>query len=536
MTYRMLLVDDEVHAIEGIKADLDLKKLGIEKLFTAYNIRQAKEIFARETVDIMICDIEMPQGSGLELLAWVREHHPYTVAIFLTNHADFKYAREALKLGSLDYLLKPVLKADLENAVRKAQSVIDRNVEISRNSKAHQLWMKHHAFIMERFWLDIINHAVPSRPSAIRELAERHQIPITDHAVFLPILISVKRWNKSLTRRDEKILEYALKKSAEEMIVGGYGNGICFPLDRGMLLVILDTSRNHDGDDGNIAKICRLYIESCNRYFYCDLSCYIGRPVEAHFMADTVDRLKEQDRNNVAYFNQVFSNHDAERIVSSVPLQAWSTVSSLLKAGNQEAVLNELERLLDELVQARKMDAETLHRFNQDFTQVLYTFLNLKGIQAHQLFGDGESKRVSEKAGRSVADTLEWVRYAVRKAMHQADAVKKTDTIVQTVKQFIALNIDQELSRETIAEQVYLNPDYLSRIFKRETGYSISDYVLAERIKLAKELLSQTNIPISSIASSVGYGNFSHFSKIFKKYVGVGPTEYRNANNRGGKS
>jgi two-component system response regulator YesN len=122
---------------------------------------------------------------------------------------------------------------------------------------------------------------------------------------------------------------------------------------------------------------------------------------------------------------------------------------------------------------------------------------------------------------------LDWVHYAVGKAMDQVEAAKETDRVVDTVKRYIAANMDEGLSRETIAEQVYLNPDYLTRIFKKETGYSISDYVLSERIKKAKEMLSQTNISVSSIAASVGYTNFSHFAKIFKKYAGIGPSEYR---------
>ncbi len=65
MNYHMLIVDDEIHAIEGVKSDLDLNKLGITNLFTAFNIRQAKDIFIEGSIDILLCDIEMPQGSGL---------------------------------------------------------------------------------------------------------------------------------------------------------------------------------------------------------------------------------------------------------------------------------------------------------------------------------------------------------------------------------------------------------------------------------------------------------------------------------------
>jgi len=527
MTYRMLLVDDEVHAIEGVKADLDLARLSIAELFTAYSMRQAKEVFELEDIDIMLCDIEMPQGSGLELAAWVREHRPGTVTIFLTSHADFKYAKEALKIGSLDYLLKPVLASDLEHAIRNAQRVLEQNSEKNRHVHSHQLWMKHHAYIIERFWLDLINYSTPSRPDAIREKVELHNIPITEKTVFLPVLISVQRWNKTLKRRDEKILEYALKNSAEEMIISEHSNGICFQLDRGMLLVILVVNRDKEWDDARIKDACGRYIDSCNRYFYCDLSCYLGHPVEAYEMADMVANLRRRERDNVAMVNQVFADCDAGSTGQSVQLPELSTIASLLKTGTKESVLIEVDKLLSDLILKQEMNAEVLHQFHQDFMQVLYSFLNVKGVQAHQLFGDATSKSLSDTAGRSITDMQDWLQHVIGMAFKQADAIKETDTVIETVKRFIALNMDQDLSREQLAEQVFLNPDYLSRMFKKETGYSVSEYILVERINRAKSLLSQTNIPISSVASSVGYTNFSHFAKIFKKMVGTGPTEFR---------
>lgn len=100
--------------------------------------------------------------------------------------------------------------------------------------------------------------------------------------------------------------------------------------------------------------------------------------------------------------------------------------------------------------------------------RLIYSFLIYKGIQARQLFGDEESKRISETAGRSVSDMIIWVEHAVNKALNQADTVQETDTVVDAVKRYIAQNIDQDLSREAVAEQVYLHPDHLTRIFKKK--------------------------------------------------------------------
>ncbi|MNO29449.1 HTH-type transcriptional activator Btr [compost metagenome] len=527
MSYQLLLVDDEIHAIEGVKSDLDLERLNISKLITALNSRQAKEVFQCEQVDIMLCDIEMPQGNGLELLAWVREQFPNTVAIFLTAHADFKYAKEALQLGSLDYLQKPVLATELEAAIRKAQSLIDRNSELNQSSKFHQLWMKHHSLIIERFWQDLISHTIPSRWSAICEQAERQQIPITPESKFLPLLISVQKWKRELKRRDEKIMEYALRNSAEELIIGKNGSGICLPLATDKLLIILDTETTAIDVDEAVVSACQSYIDSCSRYFNCELSCYIGDPVKVQEMASIAAELTLRDRNNVAFMNRVFTLAAGEPQILLLEFPVLERLPHLLKSGSGENVILEVECFLDRLVQSGDINSDILHQFNQDFMQVLYSFLNIRGIQAHRLLGNRESREFAEAAGRTVDDMLIWTRHAVRKAMLQAEAVKENDTVVQTVKRHILLHLDEDLSREMLAEQVFLNPDYLSRIFKKETGYSISEYILFERISRAKELLAQTDVTISAIATSVGYTNFSHFAKIFKKYAGMGPTEYR---------
>jgi two-component system response regulator YesN len=98
----LLIVDDEPLAVRGVKAAIQWDMLGIETIYTAYNAAQAKEVYTNHRIDIMLCDIEMPEDSGLDLLVWVREHYPATETIFLTCHADFAFAKQAIQLGSFD--------------------------------------------------------------------------------------------------------------------------------------------------------------------------------------------------------------------------------------------------------------------------------------------------------------------------------------------------------------------------------------------------------------------------------------------------
>ena len=134
---RLLLVDDDKFVIETMTASFPWNDWGITELRTAWSVRQAREILTREQVDILLCDIEMPMGSGIELLEWIREEISYPiVTILLTCHSEFRYAQRALQLGCSNYLLKPAEEAELKKAVLDAEEkVLEIVKKFSRSYK-----------------------------------------------------------------------------------------------------------------------------------------------------------------------------------------------------------------------------------------------------------------------------------------------------------------------------------------------------------------------------------------------------------------
>ena len=119
----LLLVDDERIAVRGMMQGVDWKGCGVDgEVLTAYNAAQALSVLEETPVSLILCDIEMPGESGIDLIRQVRARWPKTACIFLTCHADFTYAQEALWLGCLDYILKPAPYESIEAAVKKAVS------------------------------------------------------------------------------------------------------------------------------------------------------------------------------------------------------------------------------------------------------------------------------------------------------------------------------------------------------------------------------------------------------------------------------
>lgn len=117
---KLLIVDDEIFAIQGILNGVNWESLDYGEISQACSYAQAVEDMEKAPADVVLCDIEMPDESGLELVAWVNEHYPQTVCLILSCHDEFDFARQAVSLKCFDYILKPTRYDFLTEVLRKA--------------------------------------------------------------------------------------------------------------------------------------------------------------------------------------------------------------------------------------------------------------------------------------------------------------------------------------------------------------------------------------------------------------------------------
>lgn len=124
--YNLILVDDEPRSIEAIASNVDWLKCGIKKIYKATNMEEAIAHITKNNIDILICDIEMPNGSGLNLLEWLQVNKYSISCIFATCHPEFEYMRKAIQLNCYDYVLKPInyeeFERILDGLVRKMEA------------------------------------------------------------------------------------------------------------------------------------------------------------------------------------------------------------------------------------------------------------------------------------------------------------------------------------------------------------------------------------------------------------------------------
>ncbi len=134
----LLIINDEVLTAETMKTEIEWNNYGIDEVYTAFDADQAKAVIGSKTIDIMLCDIEMPGDNGIELLRWVRNEKLPIECIFLTCHPKFSYAQEAITLNCQDYILIPTLYEDIGNGVYK----VVKRIQEEREARKYQEYGK----------------------------------------------------------------------------------------------------------------------------------------------------------------------------------------------------------------------------------------------------------------------------------------------------------------------------------------------------------------------------------------------------------
>lgn len=523
----LLIVDDEYYSAESTRKKIAGGGLNVSRIFCAYNMAQALECMAEHEISILILDIEMPGGSGLELLEQIRKKDMDVICIFLTAYAKFEYASKAMRLASMDYLLKPVAEEELLLAVRRAlEQRVRQDREKQRREEAGY-WRESELSLWELFWMNLASGAVSDRPEDIRrELVNRKLNPEAADASFLLLLVELRGMDQATVERD--LQEFLLKNILREYFYDKEETPAIVRLDRKFYLLPLPEEgrgrqRVIDRCGQALSDFVPRFPNAFNFYVAasgCRLTDFYG----------TVEELLGAADGNVALENQVidlseqqFGEAQAQE-GSLFDLRRWS---DYLLSGRAAALRGEAELLLGALPHSQTVTKETLLDFYYSFLQMLLHCMEISGEDRLPGFRRRLSGLSGEQACASVRNLKEWTREAC--ALYEECAADQTNqgAAVEQVKRYIREHLDQDMTRESLAALVYLTPDYLSHLFKRETGFALNNYVIYERIMEAKRLLAGTKRSVSEVAAGCGFQNISYFSRQFKRFTGMTPREFR---------
>ena len=518
----VLLVDDQISILSGLISGIDWDALGVDAIRTAGNVAQAKKILAQEKVDAMLCDIEMPGENGLSLLRWARSKGMDLVCEFLTSHADFLYAKEAIQLGCFDYILQPARYEDIQAAVTRALN----RVQADRKDKEleyYGIYAKNHpgGVFQNLFggWLAGGGLSL----SKLRTMLGHFHKELPAQCSCALVIGQLLRWRANPWPMEE--WSYGLNNIFVELFGNAGIEAIPFSIDQSSLGWFLYAREQFFPQRSQPLQVLEGVYLYLAQYFPCDFAFYLGNSLPVEEMGPQAEKLLRAKRDNVLQKSGVFSLDratcagDSLSGVDTVQMRRWE---NLLAAGEGRILQEEVFRYLNELSAEETFDYQHLHNLWLQFQQAV-----LNVMWGKQL---GEKEILTALRSGETAQSLQAVKAAIEKTAAcfvREDQEQDSQTVAQTIEQYVENHLDSPLTVGDIANAMFLNPDYLSRLFKNEYGVPLKEHIVTRKMRAAQVLLKTTALPVGVIASKVGYDNYSYFSQAYKKAIGHSPSEER---------
>lgn len=513
----LLIVDDQPLVTDGLERGIPWESLGFQKVFKAYNALDARKILLEHPIAVMLCDIQMPVENGLELFAWMRQSGMETRMIFLTSHAEFEYAQQALKLGSVDYIVQPAPYSEIYNAVRIAVQKVNTDKELAHTVRLGKAFMWRKQTIQSNCVVDLLKPH-PDLGS-YGKLASLDLVPAPSELVF-PVLLYLQRWEPQ-PPWESGLIDAALSNMLAEIFQPHDSLPVLGAVES-RLFVILIPQKEMTADI--VERELRFLASACEQYLDCSLTIYFDAPVLPAQMHSTWQMLQQKYRDNITRETGIFraSKDIASAHMYRVP-EIWQW-ASLLKEGYGETLEQNACALLDTMVEQRKMTPPSLKAFYLDFVEMLFGTIHGKNIS---IFDSPESMEIYRNGMRSVSAMKQLVHLVACSCTVGEEEAQDQPARVKRIVHYINEHLGSELKRDDIAEKMNLSPDYMTRIFKAEMGVSLKEYIIQQKMKHAQVMLRTTTLPINFIAAKVGYSNFSHFSFTYKKALGITPQQER---------
>ena len=499
--YRMLVVDDEKTERECVRFLIEQSGLPLEVSEAGDGREALMQLKETDGADILFTDVQMPLMDGLELIREAEKLFPDMKILIFSSYADFEYARTALTLGVVNYILKPVIPEELKKSLEGLIGQLDEEAASRKLKDRQKSFMLQYAL-----QLSISGNLDGSRvePAVIKQLERFHCMVLVDFdGDFLE--------NNSFVFYES--LRYAMKLDMESLNLSP---------DQALLLLRTPVENPKEWGMKLLFHIQETFQISCwlaisgplsGQASLKDAFAAVEQQMERRFWEPQVHVFAEQERENAQ--DGAGDGTDENRQLLQIKRAL----------GNRDGAA--LQEALDSLFakyRSRQNQSQIYVKFIfSNLLTTLYPFLNEM---------DGEKKTLDAMISDLYLqpDISEIVRMVQELASRIIGGFSSGPSIrreILEVTDYIGANYGKELSVERLASIVFLTPDYLSRLFKKSMGKSISQYIRQFRMEKARELLTGTNRKVIDIGEAVGYPNYSYFCQSFREYFGTSPERYR---------
>lgn len=535
--FKVLLIDDEPIIRKGLRNIINWQSFGCEVCGEAADGHDGKEMIEELRPDIIITDIRMPETDGLTMLREIKSAVPDSKIIILTGHRDFDYVHEALKIGAFDFLLKPSKIEELTSVISRAVKELKfQNERAEEFEKLNELFLENISVLREKLLYDII-YEINTNEADIKQKLELFKVESGDFYMMVVHNDSEENENNNISQYDRHLYQFGIINTFKEIFSDKF-NVIQITLDNfGIAFVVMPL-----GDKENsmelINKKCAYLQEIISNCFSCTItiaissegSDFIELPEKFSECRQALEHKFYMGSNSIIFHSDVntFFKYDDHSMLEKLQKALIEGVRS----GNELAVS---ERLKDIRSYFEKIEP-TKANFIKNFCWNTVSSINNIRISLSDKEGD-KKKDYHELNGlygliekcdnRQELFTL--LDESARSVSQKVNSYnnRSIKLVLRKAVDFLHAHYHEQISLNEVAEHAFVSTYYISRMFKRETGKNFVDYLNDIRIEKAKELLKDVSLKNYEVAEKVGIPDAHYFSRLFKKHVGLTPTEFR---------
>lgn len=528
---KVLIADDEVKVCKLIQHLIDWDQFDMEIVRIVNDGKVALEAVCELHPDIVITDIRMPGYDGLELIRKSKEMFPDISFIVISGYSQFEYARKAIKYGVKDYLLKPLKKRELENTLHGIKEQYEATLADERElEKIKSMVSASKEQVKERLLVQLLtnrNHISAPGESDLTEVNREYGCYFEDG--FFNIIRMHPYFGKEGITED--IIRFYLSKMNQlikEKLSGCCIEFVCTVYEDEAVCLINTSTNKYTEVERQLKHVKTDMSNLSDMIEEVKLIAGIGRPVtdiqNVYSCLDEADYAlmnRMDDKQSFCIFYNPENEYGIE-VSSIIDIQKQSDILACQERLDVEGVKKQILSL-EKKLRPYRSDGKFILKCYSELVQILQFGMKSFGIT---IFPDYLKQY---KKMKTYEEMFECLVLGVEEE-YRAYIKNKKDAVsvpIRDAKQYIYDHFSQNITLESVSEQIGFNPTYFSTLFKKETGENFLEYVTELRIQKAKHYLMQTDYDVAEIASSVGYGDLKYFSKLFKKNTGLSPSEFR---------
>lgn len=516
--YKVLIVDDENLVRFAFRSIVNYEKHDFTVCGTAADGEEALKMCAQHNPDLVVTDIKMPKMDGITLIETLKKQGFTGQIVLISNYDDFDLVRQGMVFGAMDYLLKLTITAEeYEEMLDRVHKVLDETADRQRtNQQAQDALLMLHRQEKIALWKELISSRTLTLKDIPFNLFDRGPLQL-----YIIQIVQYGQVMKVSSQKDMTLLDFALMNIAGELLTpddGCIGN-----LDGGRYFVVTLASEAHETSQFAASKLCSTLTKCLNVTTLALYDAFIDTPEKLLTVLSQIERIAD--------------------IAFHCTSSSAFSFSELGKSGNWNVSISHFTNQLYNFLCAQDLQSAcTL--FDNELDQCRPLGVARREIQQKciaillrlcERLEDSAQIDLLKQCGQQISniDTSDQLSSLLREtfkkflSLTQVNLCQTGSHEVELILQYIHSHIGEKITLSQLAAHVNFNETYMCKVFRSHVGTSIVNYINQAKMEQAAVWLRESNWLLKNISAELGFNDQFYFNKMFRKYYGVSPSEYR---------